>query len=514
MSGLIGSILSATNALKSNQLAIATAGKNMANVNNANYSRQRIEFGISGGISENLIVQIRDAIVDSKFVSESSVVGDLEVQNKILRQLQAIFGEQITDDVSSPNTLEGSTAGEGLSGGLSSAISDFFNAFQSLSANSDDTQTKAAVIAKAEVMVSRFNELAEDLEVLDKEVLRSIDVDVNNTNTLLKEIAKINGDIAKIEIKDPGGALELRDLRQQKLEELAQYIDFETKEVGGNGQIVVVAKDKGAGGGNDVLLVDRTNVPNQILFNESSNELYFSSSTTKPLGTSPNTTAFDVSGGSLHAYLDVRSTTDPYGGATSYATGSLSKMQEDLDTLAREIATQVSVLYDDLSDPLAPEIFFDNNDNPDAVVTANITAKNIQLYKGDPLGTYGTVIDPLNATTLKTTNTPNSGANELAVQIAELGDYTSSALGNNTFMEYISDIATNLGYELSSNNNQLENQELVMTQLQDQRASASGVSIDEELANIILFQRSFEASARVIKVLDEMLELVTTGLVR
>ena len=514
MSGLIGSILATTNALKSNQLAIETAGKNMANVNNASYSRQRVEFGISGGISATFITQQRDAIIDNKLIQEYAVSGSLEAQNKILQQLQVVFGEQITDDVSSPDTLKGSTPSDGMEAGLSAAITNFFNAFQALSADPNDTYAKAAVIAQAEEMVSQFNTLAEDLKNLDKDILRSVDGDVDRVNSLLGEISELNGEIAKIEIREPGSAYEFRDLRQQKLEELAKYIDFETREMGYGGQIQVYVKDKGASGGNDVVLVDRTTVQNQIQFNEASNELYFSSYTTRPLGVSPNATALKISGGSLHGYLSIRSETDPYGGATSFATGALSKMREDLDMLAREIATQISGIYDDVTNPAAPELFFDNNDHPDFFNPADITAENIRLYKGDPLGTYGTVIDPLNVTTLKASNNPGDGANELAVQIAELGENTSSNLRNSTFIEFVSDMATGIGYELSSSNYLLENQELVMSQLQDQRASVSGVSIDEELANIIRFQRSFEASAKVLKVMDELLELITNGLVR
>ena len=513
MSGLLGSILATTNSLKSNQLAIETAGKNMANVNNTSYSRQRVEFGLSGGISETIITQQRDAIIDNKLIQEYSTSGSLEAQNKILQQLQVIFGEQITNDVSSPDTLEGSTSSDSLDTGLSAAITNFFNAFQALSADPDDTYAKAAVIAQAEVMVSRFNTLAEDFDNLDNDVLRSIDADVTAANSLISEIAALNGEIAKIEIRDPDSAHEFRDLRQQKLEELAQYIDFDTRDIG-NGQIQLFVKDKTGGGGSDVILIDRTSVSNKIEYNESSNELYFSKYTTKPLGQSPNATAYDIGGGSLQAYLSVRAETDPYGAATSFATGALSKMREDLDSLAREIATQVSVLYDDVSDPTAPELFFDNDDNPDAFNPADITAANIRLYKGDPLGAYGTVIQPLDVTTLKSTNTANAGANELAVQIAELADSTSANLQNSTFIEFVSDMASDLGYELSNSNHLLENQELVMSQLQDQRASVSGVSIDEELANIIRFQRSFEASAKVLQVMDEMLELITNGLVR
>lgn len=505
MSGLIGSILSTTNALKANQTAIETAGRNMANVNSPSYSRQRVEFGISGGISESTISQQRDVIIESKILRESSVSGSLDAQTKVLEQIQIIFGEQITGDVSSPDTLEGSTSGDSDSFGLSGALSDFFNAMHALSSDPDDVPAKAAVIAQAEELVNRFNTIAGDLESLDQDVVRNIDADVIRVNSLLDEIANINGEISKIEIQDPGSAHEFRDLRQQKLQDLSKYIDFETEEIA-NGQVRVAVRDKDASGGNEVLLVDRTNTPNKIKFNESSNELYFSGYTSLPLGNSPNSTAFAIEGGTLHGYIEVRSTTDPYGASTSYGVGSLAKLQEDLDTLARELATQVSGIYDV---PGNNEFFFDDDSNADAVDLSLITAKNIQLYQGN-----GTTIPGLSSATLKSTNSATSGSNDIAIAIAELSEYTSSNLRGNNFTGFVSELATELGNDISNTKALAENQELILSQLKDQRAAVSGVSIDEELANIIRFQRSFEASARVLQVMDEMLEIITNGLVR
>jgi flagellar hook-associated protein 1 len=513
MSGLIGSILSTTNALKANQLAIETAGKNMSNVNNVNYSRQRVEFGLAGGISESVLTQQRDAIIDAKLVREGATTGSLEVQYRLGKQLQVILGEQITGNVSSADTLAGSSTSDSATSGLSASVDQFFTALHALSTRPNDIPMKTAVIAQAEEMTSRFNRLSLDIDALDSDIIRSVETQVGEVNTLLNQIATLNQEIAKIEIRDPGSALEYRDARQQKLEQLGKFIDFETRTVA-NGQILLVARDKDGAGGNEVILVDRNIVSNQIRFNEASNELYFTNHTAQPLGISPNDSAFNITGGSLHGYLYTRSTTDPFGGAGTWGVGPLAKMREDLDVLAREIAGRVSTIYDDVSDPTAPRIFFDDDANPDALDLANLTAANIRLYQGDPQGNFGPVIPPLNATTLRASATGNAGANEIAIQLAQLREATSSNLRGNTFTSFVSEMATSLGFELSNNSQLLENQQLLTAQLNDQRAAVGGVSIDEELANMIRFQRSFEASARVLRVMDELLSLVVNGLVQ
>jgi flagellar hook-associated protein 1 len=501
MSGLIGSILSTTNALKASQMAIETAGKNMSNVNNANYSRQRVEFGISGGISESIVTQLRDAITDSKISREASNTSSLDVQYHIGKQLQVIFGEQIVGDVSSIDSLAGSQATNSTTSGLSATIDQFFTSLHSLSASPTDIPMKTAVIAQAQEMTAQFNTLAKDLQSLDNDILRSVETEVNQVNTLLTQIANLNQEIAKIEIRSPGGALEYRDARQQKLEQLAGFINFETAEVA-NGQLLVFARDKDGVSGNEVMLVDRNTVTNQIRFNEGSNELYFSRHTVQPMVASPNDSAFNVSGGSLHGYLHMRSTTDPYGGAGSTAIGSLAVLRQDLDTLARSIAMEVSGVYDEPSNPPGYRFFFDD--------PTNTTAATFRLYQGDTIN----AIPPLSASTLVASASSNAGANELALALAQLRDVPRTELRGNSFNGFVSEMATSLGFDVSNSGQLLETQQLLTAQLKEQRAAVAGVSIDEELANMIRFQRSFEASARVLRVMDELLSLVVNGLVR
>ena len=100
-----------------------------------------------------------------------------------------------------------------------------------------------------------------------------------------------------------------------------------------------------------------------------------------------------------------------------------------------------------------------------------------------------------------------SGANDIAMQIAEMGitgDYVDS----------VALINANLGTNLSDLNDNIDHQNSVETFLLEQRRSISSVSIDEEVADLMRFQRSFQASSRVLNTLDKMLELVVMGLLK
>jgi len=99
-----------------------------------------------------------------------------------------------------------------------------------------------------------------------------------------------------------------------------------------------------------------------------------------------------------------------------------------------------------------------------------------------------------------------SGSNERAQAIAELGD--------GTFIQKVAILNAELGTGLGDLNDNLDHQKSIETLLLDQRRAVSSVSIDEEVADLMRFQRSFQASSRVLTTLDKMLEIIVMGLVR
>ncbi len=100
----------------------------------------------------------------------------------------------------------------------------------------------------------------------------------------------------------------------------------------------------------------------------------------------------------------------------------------------------------------------------------------------------------------------DQGSNDIALAIAELG--------NNEFAKDISDINADIGNSLSDLSDNIDHQKTIETLLLDQRNAVSSVSIDEEVADLMQFQRSFQASSRVLNTLDKMLELVVMGLLK
>ena len=99
-----------------------------------------------------------------------------------------------------------------------------------------------------------------------------------------------------------------------------------------------------------------------------------------------------------------------------------------------------------------------------------------------------------------------SGSNKIAQAISELGD--------GTFINKVASLNSDIGTGLGDLNDNLEHQKSIETLLLDQRRAVSSVSVEEEVADLMRYQRSFQASSRVLTTLDKMLEIVVMGLIR
>jgi flagellar hook-associated protein 1 len=126
-------------------------------------------------------------------------------------------------------------------------------------------------------------------------------------------------------------------------------------------------------------------------------------------------------------------------------------------------------------------------------------------------------LDPtLNASTIKTTNTANAGANELALAVAQVQNQTfSTANGdqiNGTISGYYSSAVTGIGEAIDGAQSQLTDQTAVQNMVEQQRSSVSGVNEDDELTNLMTYQSAFQAQARVMNTVNDLLDIVINGL--
>lgn len=464
MSGLFSSLNASVKALGAQSRALETTGKNLANVNNASYARQRVIFGDRGTVqtpegAESLglealgIQQLRDALLDRQVIREIALTAATTAEQQSYQRTQASLGQAV-----------GSTTGaNGSAGGLGGAIDDFFNAFQSFASRPTDDGEKQTLIQRASILTDRFQQTDSRLAQVQSDIDSQINSDIDDANGLLTIIADLNKQIGRIEIGRPGSAIDLRDTRQAKLEELAAKVPIQTR-IGTNGMINVVLKDSSNA---DVLLVDGPNVAGPLVF------------TGTGFTGGASATAVVVPTGSVAGLLGARD-------------GAVQTLRDQLDQLAEQLVTSVNAAY-----------------NPTNAAGFNFFA---------PAGTTAATFDldaALDSTSIRA-GTGGAGENSLALAVAAVATQVFSTGGgdviNGTIGKFYTSAASDLGQALSTVNSQLDDQAGLERLVRTQRDSVSGVSLDEEMAELVRYQRAFQANSRVFGVIDELLDLVVNRL--
>ncbi len=463
MSGLLSSLQSSVQALNAQSYAINISGKNVANLDNAGYSKETVVFGSSGsvqttdgviseGISIQGVTQSRDALRDAQVAREISLTSSLQTQEQFLQEAQTGLGENITN-TSSTSATTGATAS---SGGLSASLDNFFNAFQSLAAAPTDPGQKQALVQQAAILTNSFQIADGNLAQVQGDLTAQIQNNVADANQQLQTIATINAQIAALESGHPGTAVDLRDQRESAIEKLAADVPITTTS-GPNGSVQVSMTDPS--GGNVPLVMGAT----------VTGPLSFSGST---LTGGASASALQISSGSVYGALSVRD-------------GAVQTMRGSLDSLASQIVTSVNAAYNPSATPGAD--FF----NP-----AGTSAGTIALSGS------------LSASSL-VAGTGAAGDNSIALAVAAVANQVfSTGSGDSidgTPSQFYSGAVSGLGQSLSSTNSLLQNQTSVQALVTSQRDNVSGVSLDEEMGNLMKYQSAYQASARVMSTVDSLL---------
>ncbi len=457
MAGLISSLQNSSAALRVHSKGLEITGKNLANVNNRGYSKERVEIGDRGQINTGVATesmgveamglrQNRDALLDKSVMRELTATADLEASQKVLTSAETALG-QFLDRTKDSTSIQNATGASG--GAIGDALTDFFNSWESVSVKSQDVGEKQLLLEKAKILAEKLNQTDKRLAQVQTDVDAQIQTDVGTVNQLLAEIAKTNDYIAKAELVKPYSAVDLRDQRQAKLEELSKYIDIQFENItDGLGQIKVTS--------GDVVLVDGKDVPGQLSFVDDSTSADFR---TFKLGGNP----FVPANGKLAAQLES-------------STGTVQNARNEIAALKTNLKNEVNSAY-------TPAAFFAVDST-----TGNISVSVTSISAG------------------------SSGSNQIALNVAALGTKTFTALGSSTFNSYFNKTVTTVAQQLNSTNTRLEDQKLSEEMAINARDQYSGVSQDEEISDMMKFQRSFQASARHINVIDSLLEQVVNRL--
>lgn len=203
-----------TRALQANQIALQTAGNNIANVNTPGYSRQSVvltavegQFTGGGYIGKGVDVQTIQRNFSAFLTRQATLASatqnaDVARSNK-LNQLQDIFS--------------------GGSTGLGAAVSDMMNAFSDVASAPTDLTARTVALTRVDETAGRFRAASQAIQDLQAGVAQEISQKVNNINTLAKSIAEVNDEIARAQGKGQPPN-DLLDRRDQLVRELNQFV--------------------------------------------------------------------------------------------------------------------------------------------------------------------------------------------------------------------------------------------------------------------------------------------------
>jgi flagellar hook-associated protein 1 FlgK len=346
---------------------------------------------------------------------------------------------------------------------LQSAISGFFTSFSQLSTNPGNIPLRQSVLTAAQNMTAAFNNASINLNTQKIAADTQIPSTVQQINTLAQSVAELNMRISQSQTtgQNSGG---LEDQRNQLIQQMSQLINISM--IQGDNGTVSISTALGAalvvGGQNFNLRVatSPTTSQNQVLASD---------------GT--DLTA-SIDGGKIGGLLRVRDKAIP-------------TLSTQLDTLASGIANAVNTAHTagfDLNGAAGQKFFT-------VPGTVAGTAQSIKLNLTDP-------------SQIAASLSGSSGDNANALALSQLQN--QNITGGQTPLNFYSSTVSQLGTDIQLATSQRDTQDAVVQQLQNQRNSVSGVSLDEEAANLVRYQRAYQAAARVVNVIDELTQTTLT----
>ncbi len=464
-------------ALTAAQRAVETAAHNAANSTSPGYTRQRVTTGatvptqgIDGvpgtghrgtGVEVLSIERMRDVLGDLAVRAEEGAAGAAQVRAEVLDRAQGILG------------VYGS--------GVSESLSKMFAAFDQLALTPNTPAARQLVLEQAQSFANGLNEAASTLDRIRSDASAQAGAEATQVNDLAAEVANLNKHIvaALNGGQSPNDLLDRRDLLLDDLSRLTGA----TVRQGSNGAIDVRV-------GGSILVQGATAIPVELKKPQGSNDLALLMQG-QPV----------KAGGQVGARLEVLAK-------------DLRTVEAQLDDVAKAVAKGVNQVHRAgyYAEGKKDQGFFAGHPTPDVITAANLRLDPSLTVDRLAVAVVG---EPGEATTFS----PLNGEN--ALRLADLrrtGIGLEQVVGGKPVTvtsspgEWLNRVTSTLASGASAALAAAETTEISVTSLRAQRESAHGVSIDEEMIELVKFQHSYDAAARVISIADEMLNTLINGM--
>lgn len=450
--------------LSNSGTGLQVVGHNIANKSTEGYSRQRVElqtappvptgnYQLGMGARATQVTRTNNPWLERQIQRETTNLGHNQAQAESLARVEQVYNEHINK-------------------GLNQYMSDFFNSFRELSNNPESLSSRTMVRESVLALTNDFKRVHRQLRDIQDDIDNQIRTSVEEVNQMAKEVASLNEKILQVEISG-AKANDERDRRDVLLKQIGERVDITWAE-GKDGMVSVTAGNTAilvSGGSSNELHVAASDFRDR-------SEIYFKSS---EAGTPFRITEQFV-GGRIGGGLQIRDTV-------------IEEMIGNIDQLAYTMALEVNKAHVEGFDKYGNSgvLFFEM---PRQIAGASTELELNRTIFND-VGRIAAASRP---------DAP--GDNVVANVIGSLQYQRVMDGARTTFDDYYNTQVGRLGTIAQRAIKTHEAQQHLMSQLSNIRESISGVSLDEEATKMIEFQRAYDASARLIRTADEMLETV------
>ncbi|MEQ1635476.1 MAG: flagellar hook-associated protein FlgK [Methylococcales bacterium] len=455
---MVGSVLgTAVSGLMAFKRSLETTGNNIANANTEGYSRQRVEYGtrnalyttagyVGQGVDVTDITRSYDQFLSSQLRSSTSAFGEVNQYQKLASQIDTFVADSAS--------------------GLAPAMKDFFSAMNKVANDPSSIAARQVVLSNSETLAQRFNSMNSRFQGINAQVAQSMTGMTDQVNTYASAIANLNGQIATHighatnGTQQPNDLLDQRDVLLGKLSELVDVsVVPQTNGMAsvfiGKGQALVLDSTS-----NSLGVVPSAADPQKL-------DITLKSAASTQLVTS------QVTGGAL-------------GGTLRFREEVLEPARQSLSNIAETMTQEVNQVHKagfDLDGGTGNDLF-----------SYNIASGQLST----------TLIDPRKIAAA-TTASSVPGDNRNALALANLENTSVAILQNGaatsttaTFQDAYGQLVSKVGSLTHAANVSAAAQESLLNNAKTASENVSGVNLDEEAANLMKFQQSYQAAAQVI----------------
>ncbi|WP_438447387.1 flagellar hook-associated protein FlgK [Gorillibacterium sp. sgz5001074] len=523
MRSTFGGLEISKRSLFAQQAALSTTGHNIANANTRGYTRQVVNLVASRpievpglmrsnvpgqmgqGVEFDYIKRIREGFLDHQYYNENKNLGAWTQRKDTLEKLEAIFNE--------PSDT-----------GVRQVIEGFWNAWQVLSKEPENLTARAALKENALAMTDAFNHTSKQLNDLGTDLTENMNVKVTEINSYTEQIARLNNEIFRVEGLG-NDANDLRDQRDLIIDDLSKIINITVHESSSGYEVSM----------GNMGLVNGIRVTGTV-----------TADSLKDLRTSG-----DLNSGELYGMLVSR---DDYLESYKFQLNAMVKSLVDGEvtvTLPKGTVIPKGTVLDNQTYNGSIEDRTVTDEKGLTVKVKGINGLHQLGYtldnpaqSGIPFFTLAEGATEFNAASIRVNpDIVNKVANIAASSRVELGtdgkehvikgnnaialalagyrdkkfDFDPASNGTplltyGTFDEFFRAVVGQLGVQAQEATRQSTNQQVLVDQVEARRQSVSGVSLDEEMANMIKYQHAYNAAARAMTTFDEMLDKIINSM--